>query len=182
MKKQLTALALLLGAGLLAGEWRIDLDSRKSGVDLEIKETSPKNFTILDSPWYKEKQKQRIELRCESFDEWKPCSFTFVPNKDGVVKLCVMSKYTKPGETPSISAYDKFEVKNAEIKNGSFEATVPNHGWIPGWNTQAGLMKGGAADGEYYMTASFKRGCSQELNVKAGVPVTVSFMVKNATW
>lgn len=57
MKKQLTALALLLGAGLLAGEWRIDLDSRKSGVDLEIKETSPKNFTILDSPWYKEKQK-----------------------------------------------------------------------------------------------------------------------------
>ena len=29
MKKQLTALALLLGAGLLAGEWRIDLDSRK---------------------------------------------------------------------------------------------------------------------------------------------------------
>lgn len=182
MKKTLS-FALALCAGMLAaGELRIDLDSMKSGVNLEIKETSPANFIVIDSPWYKEKQKQRFELRCETFDEWKPYSFTFVPAEDGIVTMLVMSKYHKKGETPFVSAYDKFEAQNITVRNGSFEETVPAHGWIPGWNTQSGLMKGNAADGEYYMTASYERKFCQSFNVKAGVPVTVSFMSKNAAW
>lgn len=140
MKKTLS-FALALCAGMLAaGELRIDLDSMKSGVNLEIKETSPANFIVIDSPWYKEKQKQRFELRCETFDEWKPYSFTFVPAEDGIVTMLVMSKYHKKGETPFVSAYDKFEAQNITVRNGSFEETVPAHGWIPGWNTQSGLM------------------------------------------
>lgn len=96
--------------------------------------------------------------------------------------MLVMSKYHKKGETPFVSAYDKFEAQNITVRNGSFEETVPAHGWIPGWNTQSGLMKGNAADGEYYMTASYERNFCQNFNVKAGVPVTVSFMSKNAAW
>lgn len=54
MKKTLS-FALALCAGMLAaGELRIDLDSMKSGVNLEIKKTSPANFIVIDSPWYKE--------------------------------------------------------------------------------------------------------------------------------
>ena len=61
MKKTLS-FALALCAGMLAaGELRIDLDSMKSGVNLEIKKTSPSNFIVIDSPWYKEKQKQYVE-------------------------------------------------------------------------------------------------------------------------
>ena len=53
-------LAAIAGTTILAaGEFRIDLISMKSNIDLEIRETSGK-FKIIDSPWYKEKRKQSV--------------------------------------------------------------------------------------------------------------------------
>lgn len=140
------ALVLATVAGttiLAAGEFRIDLISMKSNIDLEIRETSGK-FKIIDSPWYKEKRKQSIEIRGETFDQWKTYSITFVPEKSGEVFLKVNAPYVKPGEKPKVCAYDNFKVKGAELKNGGFEEKVPAHGWIPGWGTKDGLMTGDA--------------------------------------
>ena len=179
-------LALMLAAVagttiLAAGEFRIDLISIKSNIDLEIRETSGK-FKIIDSPWYKEKRKQSIEIRGETFDQWKTYSITFVPEKSGKVVLRVNAPYVKPGEKPKVCAYDNFKVKGAELKNGGFEEKVPAHGWIPGWGTKDGLMTGDAPEGKFYMHATNRKSIGQTLNCRENVPVTVSFMAKNAVW
>lgn len=175
-------LFFLMMAGLLyAGEFRMDLVSMKSDIDLEIQKTSGK-FTVIDSPWYKEKRKQSIEIRGMTVDEWKPYSFTFLPKKNGNVSLIVRAPYVKPGTTPKVCAYDNIKAEGAELKNSSFEDKIPAHGWIPGWNTKDGLMTGDAADGKCYMRASYSKGFWQNLVVKEGVPVTISFMAKNAMW
>ena len=180
--KFILGLAAVFSAGILfAGEFRIDLISLKSNIDLEIQKTSEK-FKIIDSPWYKEKRKQSIQLRGETSDQWKACSFTFVPKKSGEVILRISAPYVKPGETPKVCAYDNFKAEGAELKNGGFEEKVPAHGWIPGWGTKDGLMTGDAAEGKFYMRAAYRKAVVQSLTCKEGVPVTISFMAKNAVW
>lgn len=79
--KFILGLAAVFSAGILfAGEFRIDLISLKSNIDLDIQKTSEK-FKIIDSPWYKEKRKQSIEIRGETSDQWKSYSITFLPKK-----------------------------------------------------------------------------------------------------
>lgn len=174
--------SLAVFAGLLAaGEFRIDLVSMKDNVNLEIRDPSGK-FKIIDSPWYKEKRKQSIEIRGETTEEWRSCSFTFVPDKDGKVRLRVRAPYVKPGTPPKVCAYDNIKVEGAELKNGSFEEKTLSSGWIPGWGTKDGLMTGDADDGNSYIRCTYAKSIGQDLVCKAGVPVKVSFMAKNAMW
>ena len=180
--KLCSALVFMVSAFLLsAGEFRIDLVSRKSDIDLEIQKTSG-NFKVINSPWLKDKRNQSIEIRGETIDEWKLFSFTFLPSKSGNVIFRIRGPYVKQGMYPKVCAYDHFKAKGTKIKNGSFEEDVPSHGWVPGWNTRNSLMTGDAADGSCYMLACYSKGCMQNLAVKAGVPVTISFMAKNAIW
>lgn len=104
------------------------------------------------------------------------------PGKSGKVVLRVNAPYVKPGEKPKVCAYDNFKVKGAELKNGGFEEKVPAHGWIPGWGTKDGLMTGDAPEGKFYMHATNRKSIGQTLNCRENVPVTVSFMAKNAVW
>lgn len=180
--KLFLVLSYVLACGFLAaGEFRMDLISLKSNIDLEIRKTSEK-FKVIDSPWYKEKRRQSIEIRGETSDQWKAFSFTFVPKKSGEVILRVSAPYVKPGQTPKVCAYDDFKIEGAELKNGGFEEKVPAHGWIPGWGTKDGLMTGDAAEGNFYMRAAYRKAVTQTLNCREGVPVTISFQAKNAVW
>lgn len=180
--KFILGLAAVFSAGILfAGEFRIDLISLKSNIDLDIQKTSEK-FKIIDSPWYKEKRKQSIEIRGETSDQWKSYSFTFMPKKSGVVILRVSAPYVKPGATPKVCAYDNFKAEGADLKNGGFEEKVPAHGWIPAWGTKNGLMTGDAAEGKFYIRCAYREAIGQQLLCKEGVPVTITFMAKNAVW
>lgn len=137
MKKTLS-FALALCAGMLAaGELRIDLDSMKSGVNLEIKKTSPANFIVIDSPWYKEKQKQRFELRCETFDEWKPYSFTFVPAEDGIVTMLVMSKYHKKAKPRLSPPMTSLKPKTSQSETAVLKKPSPRTAGFPAGTPRA---------------------------------------------
>lgn len=173
--------AFLSAAILFAGEFRIDLVSLKSDIDLEIQKTSEK-FKIIDSPWYKEKRNQSIEIRGETSDQWKTYSITFLPKKSGNVNVRICAPYVKPGETPKVCAYDNIRAEGAELKNGGFEEKVPAHGWIPAWGTKDGLMTGDAAEGKYYIRCTYRKAILQSLLCKEGVPVTITFMAKNVVW
>lgn len=175
-------LVLFSVCGILsAGEFRMDLISLKSGVDLEMGKTSGA-FRIIDSPWYGEKRKQSIEIRGETSDRWQSYSFTFVPRKSGIVTLRISAPYVKAGAKPKVCAYDNIRAEGAELKNGGFEEKVPAHGWIPGWGTKDALMTGDAAEGNCYMRCAYRKAVVQNLTCREGVPVTISFQAKNAVW
>jgi hypothetical protein len=178
MKTFIMLAALLLGQNLVGGEFRIDI--RAKGVDLEFQKGS-ESVRGQDTPWMKEKRKQRLEVYGNTSDKWEERSFTFVAKKDVTVDFLITAPYTKAGLVPKVSAYDKFSAEGATFKNGSFEK-IHNAGWILEWNGKDRVMTSVAADGENYVVVSFQKKLFQKLTCRGGVPVTVTFMVKSSVW
>lgn len=182
MNYRVAMMAVVFMAGsvmLSAADFRIDFDSRKSGIDLEVS-NSQNQLKVIYSGWDKEKAKQYIEVRGKLSGEWQEYSITFTPKKDGDISFVLRSPYTKAPAAPQFVAYDDIRVEGAAgLRNGGFEEK-PSKGSIAGWGAPANLLQTGddAAEGKQYIIAAYQSSAVKKLTVKANVPVTLKFKAK----
>lgn len=186
MKKFLSSVVIIAiivwGGAVFADSARVDVDGTKDGVKIEPAKT-PEGGSIGNATWMdEEKNSQYIHTGEPATAEWQQSSFSFKPDKDGNVTIKLMGEWRpkdpeNPGELePVWILYDDVEVKGAEIKNGGFD------GGFEGWATygepmhvsDAGHAKPGA------MKVWHNAPALQEIAVKAGQEVTITFWFKTA--
>ncbi len=183
MKTLIMALAVW-GTSLLADSARVDLDATNDGLGIQVVK-APEGGSADNASWMDEaKNKQYIHSGEPATGEWQQSSLTFKADKDGKVMIKLMGEWrpkdqNNPGDLePVWILYDDIEVKGAELKNGGFDGGTD--GWstygepAPEYVADKGHKKNGAA--KAWHNAVF----FQEINVKAGQEVTISFWFKTA--
>ncbi len=182
MVKMVCAALITWGMSAFADNARVDVDGRGAGIKLEIVK-DPENGTATNALWL---QGDLIH-QCMTVDlpagvEWSQASFAFKPDKDGTVELKLLGEWRmdaiKPGTLKPIWVlYDDIEVKNSELKNGSFDGGAD--GWKINGDAQfvADLGHGKPGAAKAWSSASV----TQDLAVKAGLEVTVSFWFRTAS-
>ncbi|HBC87823.1 MAG TPA: hypothetical protein DCZ94_12785 [Lentisphaeria bacterium] len=186
MKKFLSSAVVaaitMWGVSLFADAARVDLDATNDGVKITASKV-PEGGTADNASWMDEaKNSQYIHTGIPATGEWKQSSFSFKADKDGKVTIKLMGEWKPkdPANTEDLEPvwilYDDVEVKGAELKNGGFD------GGFEGWTTYGepthvadqGHKKPGA------MKVWHNSPALQEITVKAGQEVTISFWFKTA--
>ena len=165
---------------LSAADFRVDFDSRTSGIDLEVS-NAENQLKVIYSGWDRERARQYVEVRGKLSGEWREYSIAFTPKKDGDVRFLLRSPYTKAPAVPQFVAYDDVRVEGADpLRNGGFEEKPGAGGGIGGWGAPANLLQAGdgAAEGKQYIIAAYQSSAVKKLTVKANVPVTLKFKAK----
>ena len=175
------AAVFMAGAAMLSAvDFRVDFDSRTSGIDLEVS-NAENQLKVIYSGWDKVRAKQYIEVRGKLSGEWQEYSITFTPKKDGTTLFVLRGPYTKAPAAPQFVAYDDVRVEGADaLRNGGFEEKPGAGGSIGGWGAPANLLQAGddAAEGKQYIIAAYQSSAVKRLTVKANVPVTLKFKAK----
>ncbi len=170
-------------ASLFPDNARIDVDGRDQGIKL-LPGSRPAHGRIENAGWLQGDLKdQDLMVEIPAGVEWASASFSFTPEKDGVVSMNVKGEWhMKDVSHPEILKpiwilYDDFTARNAEIKNGGFAGSAE------GWS-----LKGEAQFVED--RGHDKPGCAKvwhnapairNLAVKGGKEVTVSFWFRRAS-
>jgi hypothetical protein len=161
-------------SSLLLGNARVDIDGRGEANKLEVLK-APENGTALNASWLQgEVSKQLVTVEARAAGDWKRASFSFKPEKDGKVLVKVQGSF-RTGDTARLwIVYDDFEVTGAELKNPAFDGGADP--WTLNEPSQYLSDQGHAKSGA--IRACCFAVASQELIVKAGQPVTMSFWFK----
>ena len=114
---------------------------------------------------------------------WQENSFTFTPEKDGTFELWLRGPYRKQPDKQRPDKlwvfYDQLKVTGAEMKNSDFKLADAKKPDLPqGWKSAGKGMTRvrNEASGAYAVKVHHDGLFSQTLSVRAGVPVTVSFL------
>ncbi|MGE4564622.1 MAG: hypothetical protein AB7F32_07115, partial [Victivallaceae bacterium] len=179
----ITGALLLLGSALAAAPLtpaapgasgiKIDLDGRKDQIAL-TDFSAEKPLNALRPAWLKgEEQATYLMIQGPGLKNaaFEPFTFSFVPQKDGMVMMNVRSTTpTKNNQTVYI-AYTNFAATGAEIKNGDF-ANVTPAGVPAGWAVRPGLAEKGVLYGTHDVYGGYP------LKVTANQKVTVTFAAR----
>ncbi|HCE44206.1 MAG TPA: hypothetical protein DET40_11720 [Lentisphaeria bacterium] len=180
LSSALIAAVTVWGASLFADNARVDIDGTTDGVKIETTK-APEGGSADNATWMDEaKNTQYIHTGVPATAEWKQSSFSFKPAKDGKVIIKMMGEWKPkdPGNPEELEPvwilYDDVTVKGADLKNGGFD------GGFDGWSTYGepthvadqGHTKPGA------MKVWHNGPALQEIAVKAGQEVTISFWFK----
>ncbi|MDD5697304.1 MAG: hypothetical protein PHH77_01690 [Victivallaceae bacterium] len=120
-------------------------------------------------------------------DKWQKYSFSFTPNKEGIVSIHFCAPSSKPqGDKTDITfwtAYDNITITGTEAKNCDFEFVGQNN-LFDGWSGNPANMVTGMEDaqsGKNYIVVWHNNPVYQTLKVKPGQPVTVTFYAKTSS-
>lgn len=135
----------------------------------------------------KKEDESAYNLICESAPltdgVWQKIAFSFTPEGDGEVNLCLKGNWVKAGEKKNLDAHwvfvDNVLVEGGTIKNGDFEEAI---GTKPaGWKSTAGIVylsgATNACSGKAMVKVWHNQHCSQMISVKKDVQVTVTLNV-----
>jgi len=188
MKKMIYLMAvlgmLICFSELYADNARIDVSGTKEGIKITVGTVSEKGSSYNASWMDEDKNSQYILMQLPISDEWQQGKFSFTPNKDGKVTIGLMGEW-KPKDPqnpqeliPVWILYDDIVVENADLKNGSFD------GGTDGWWLNEGEGAQYIADDGHTKKGAVKvwhnAQAFQEIDVKAGKEVTVTFWAKTA--
>ena len=181
--KGILAAALMTMIGVAMAEEmrnaRIDVEGTVDNVKTAMDFTSSDGGVGKQADWLKEDKGTRLTIEFPASKEWKKYSFTFMPKTDGKVMLDVMGNYAPDPKDRQWFWYDNFTVEGAIIKNGDFEIK-DDSGKLEGWNVNYDAEVGGSAqNGKIAIKANHDNRVTQNIPVKAGVPVTVIFWMKS---
>jgi len=180
MKKITTIFfAFLAVYSLHAAYAKIDFDGRAQGIKLKALEGLTK-IRKIHPPWAKNQKKSYLcmETKGGLSKSWQTFTIGFIPDKDGAVSMMLRGN-AKKRPTADWIAYDKFIITGAELKNPSFEEV--ENGFPAAWSrSHYGLFTNtkNAVDGKNYIASSHNVYAAQQLKVKAGVPVKITFSAK----
>lgn len=186
LKRILTIAVLIAGIGCFAGSAvRIDVNGISKKVALKSGKVS-KGLRLVHGGWLKDKAKYYLMAysNMNISKEWKEYSFSFTPDKDGIVSIYFRGAWHKPkGAKKNIAvwvAYDNITVTGTEAKNSDFEF-VNQKNLFDGWTGNSANMVIGAADaksGKNYIIAWHNSPVYQTLKLKKGQEVTITFYAK----
>ncbi len=185
MTKTIIALAATLALGIAVqaapnNAARIDVNPTKDAVVLS--DAKAEGGSVAQQGWVKEeeKRKQSLTSNFPASSDWKKASLTFTPDKDGTVSFNLAGQWSKPESDMAWVLFDGVQAEGAEIKNGNFEDDM--QGWgISNWG---GMPKPVIVDvaksGSKSVKVNHNSRVAQNISVKAGQPVTISFWYKLA--
>lgn len=176
MKKMMFTVAVALaGITCLASPgFRIDLEGAAEKV--AMKPAGCDEGIILEAEEY-----TLIASNRQLTDKWQKFEFSFIPDKDGLVKIIFNGHPDK--ESPQWVAYDNITVTGTKAKNGDFEF-VNQHNLFDGWSGSPANMVVGKRDaqsGNNYVIAWRKNPVFQKLNLTKNQKVTIVFHARAAT-
>lgn len=174
------ALSLCLAAQAADPQGRVDFDGTRDGIFLTF---SPvEGGKAVFAGWFKDKPDKNKQFVVSYFPaslDWKKSSVTVTPDKDGKVNLQLKGSWDKEPQKQTWTLFDAVQVEGAELKNGNFEDSAD--GWRLGVN---GELKASISDiaksGGKSAKVCHNAGVYQDIMVKAGQPVTVTFWYKAA--
>ena len=190
MKKLFTlAMLLVFGASMQAAEAtpqtraRVDI----SGKDVVLKAVSgPEGGSLQNITWGKEDDRKFSligETALLPADQWIKASFTFMPENDGKVTICLKGNWTKDKDKKNIDVrwvyYDMITVEGGLLQNGDFEDA--KDGKPVGWNCDKELYivtEIKAFSGKAMVKAWHNQQCTQTIDVRKDQPVTVTVNAK----
>jgi hypothetical protein len=185
LKRFLTVAVLAAGICCSASQARVDINGRKENIELKPGSAS-KGLKVTNGSWLKDKAQYYLMAYTPAklTDKWQKFSFSFTPDKDGIVKIDFRGAFYKPkGAKKNIevwAAYDNITITGTEAKNCDFEF-VGQHNMFDGWEGDISNMVTGAEDaksGKNYIIAWHNNPVFQTLKVKKGQTVTVTFHAK----
>ena len=183
-KSILAALALTVAGFAWADdaiqpEGRLDIDGTNSGINLAIGDVIASG-DVNNASWMDaEKNKQYIAGSFDIAPDWKQAGYTFTPDKDGTVMICLRSRWTDD-KPPVWSLIDDVKVEGAQLVNGDFEKGSD------GWDlqekddkTKSEIVANGRNGSKAVKVAHDAPAC-QSIDVKAKTPVKITFWFKAA--
>jgi hypothetical protein len=178
-----TAVSVTAGIGKNA---RIDINGARESINLTPEAKS--SGCILENPgWIKDADKKRRYLHFSSPEldsDWQEVEFSFTPDKDGTATLMILGQWynEKAGAKSFNVFFKKVEiVTGASLKNGDF-SEKDKSGYPTGWKVSGKspvplpIEQGGAT----LVKLQFNTRLSQDIQVKAGQPITIKATVKLA--
>ena len=177
----LLVLSVLLSGAPLGGGLRVDLVSEKmihevaadSGVHVgrrkrKAKRRSGERFDLHDIFFSRESMSGK----------WEKMEIRFTPEKDGNVALWFRGISGGVAKNYPFLHVDDIKVTGAEVKNPSFER-FSKSGAIASWGgTKENVFSKNAKEGMICARVSYNKCLYQNLKVKKGVPVTISFYTR----
>ena len=186
LKRIFTIAVLVAGISCFAGSAvQVDINGRMNKVPMTLGKAS-QGLIILNVRWLKNRAKQYIVAKSNMniSKDWKKYSFSFTPEKDGIVDIHFRGAWHKPkGAKKNIAvwvAYDNITVTGTEAKNCDFEF-VDQKNLFNGWSGSGANMVIGSKDaksGKNYIIAWHNNPVYQSLKLKKGQEVTITFHAK----
>ena len=186
--KRILAIALFAAAAVCMAQQaqvRVDIDGTAEKVPLTTVK-SEQGLSVDNPGWMKENKDYYM---CVSGgpnigSTWTNYELSFIPEKDGKVRLVLMGPWFKAKDaqdiTPIWVAYDNLIVTGAEVKNPNFE-NINDQGMFEGWEgNPASVVKGqdDAQSGKNYIKVWHNQSAAQNIDVKKGQKVTIKFNIK----
>ncbi|MDD5597716.1 MAG: hypothetical protein PHV82_07210 [Victivallaceae bacterium] len=187
LKKFLTVTVITAGICCSASKVRIDIDGLEGTIGLKPG-NADKSLKVANADWLKNKSQYYLTIHSSDklTAKWQKFSFSFTPDKDGIVKINFLGVFYKPqGAKKNIevwAAYDNITITGTEAKNCDFEF-VNQKNLFDGWEGDESNMVTGAEDaksGKNYVIAWHDNPVYQTLKVKKGQEVTVTFFAKTS--
>ncbi len=183
MKKMLMLVVLAVSLCVLAEdlkpEGRLDVDGTKDGIALKAEDLSQGGWTGNASWMDATKNKQYIMVVFKAESEWKNGSFSFTPDKDGIVTIALKSRWVEKGKEVPWTLFDDVTVDGAELKNGDFEKDTSD--WtLYGEGENKATIVGKGHSSTYAVLVSHDSWAGQTIKVKAGKKVKISYWYKSA--
>jgi nitrous oxidase accessory protein NosD len=182
MTKTIIALAatLALGIAVQAGPSdaaRIDVNPVKGEVALAPGQAE--GGSVSNQDWVKDEAKRKLTLTSNfpASSDWKKGSMSFTPDKDGVVNIGLCGQWSKDPADMSWVLFDGVQAEGAEIRNGNFEDGAKD--WWIGGKEKASIADV-AKSGSKSVKVNHNNRATQNVEVKAGQPVVISFWYKLA--
>ncbi len=186
MLKRVLAIAVLVAgvSSFAASGIRVDVNGLSKKIILKPGKAS-KGLKIANGGL---KDRSQYYLRAYSAmnlpKKWQKYTFSFTPDKDGVISIYFRGRYHKPkGAKKNLEvwvAYDNITVTGTEAVNSDFEF-VNQKNLFNGWSGNAANMVTGseeAQSGKNYVIVWHNNPVVQTLKVKKGQEVTVTFYAK----
>lgn len=140
-------------------------------------EKGNKGVYLAKATWKKAEKEKGISAMMRTSFEWKEMKFSFIPTQDGVVKLTFRNKF-KRNEKGELSKnrtfFDDIHINGKGFFNSDFSNRYKNWKKIGSPKIVYDKDRGGVAS-TTYSNAIFR-----DIEVKAGVPVEISAVVKDA--
>jgi hypothetical protein len=191
MKKLFTlAMSFVLGASAFAADAVAQTKARVDiyGQGIVLKPVSgPEGGYLRNISWGKEDDRKFSligETALLPADQWIKATFTFVPENDGKVTICLKGNWFKANDKKNIDVnwvyYDMVTVEGGSpLQNGDFEDA--KEGKPAGWNCVPNVyvtteMK--AFSGNAMVKAWHNQQCTQTIDVRKDQKVTITVNVK----
>jgi hypothetical protein len=182
--KSLIAAVIILGT-VTAGthtyaatsQARVDIKGTDSAVALTP--GTAEGGQISNAGWIPdpEKKKQILVTIFPASTDWKQATFSFTPSKDGSVTLILRGAWNADG-TQTWTWYDDIQATGTEIKNADFESGNDGSWTLFDDKYRKASISDITKTGKGSVKVSQAFTATQNVAVKANVPVTITFWYK----